>query len=181
MECVTSVYASVLVNGSPSGEFKLERGLRQEDPLSPFLYLLIAEGLSLLVSRATETGLFEAAEIGNNRFKVPMLQYTDDTMFLGAASIENAFSMKRILRMFEMLSGLKVNFQKSSLIGVNVDRGIMEEMACILRCNNGEIPFSFFGIRVGINYRKVGEWEHLIQKIRKRIKKWEDKKISFGG
>lgn len=62
-ECVSSACASVLVNGSPPGEFKLERGLRQGDPLSPFLYLLVAEGLSLLVEKATDNGFFKAAEI----------------------------------------------------------------------------------------------------------------------
>lgn len=63
-------------------------------------------------------------------------------------------SMRRILRMFEMLSGLKVNFHKSSLVGINIERGELDSMANILKCEVGSIPFSFLGIRVGIKCRK---------------------------
>lgn len=83
MEFVTSAHASALVNGSPSGDFHLERGLWQADPLSPFLFLLIAEGLNILTSRAVENGSFMAAESGVNRVKVLLLQYADDTIFRG--------------------------------------------------------------------------------------------------
>lgn len=73
MECVSTAHAFILVNGSPSGEFKLERGLRQGDPLSLFLYLLVAEGLNILVSRAVENGWFKAAKLGCDKVKVPLL------------------------------------------------------------------------------------------------------------
>lgn len=154
MECVSTAHAFILVNGSPSGEFKLERGLRQGDPLSLFLYLLVAEGLNILVSRAVENGWFKAAKLGCDKVKVPLLQYADDTIFLGEASEENVVSMRRILRMFEMLSGLKVNFHKSSLVGINIERGELDSMANILKCEVGSIPFSSLGIRVGIKCRK---------------------------
>lgn len=63
------------MNGSPSGEFKLERGLRQGDHLSPFLYLIVAEGLGLLVNRAVEERLLEAAVLRSNKIRVSHLQY----------------------------------------------------------------------------------------------------------
>lgn len=59
--------ANVLVNVNPSGEFKLERGLRQGNLLSPFLYLIVAEGLDILIERVVEVGLLEAAELGENK------------------------------------------------------------------------------------------------------------------
>lgn len=146
LEYISSAHASVLINGSPSGEFQLDRGLRQGDPLSPFLYLLIAEGLSILVSKATNEGLFEAVEIGKDKLKVSHLQYADDTIFLGSTIIQNAWAMRRILRNFELLSGLKVNYNKCSLMGVNIERGDLEAMAAILGCVIGEIPFFYLGI-----------------------------------
>lgn len=56
MECISMASATVLVNGSPSGEFSLERGLRQGNPLSPFLFLIAAEGLGILMEKASDLG-----------------------------------------------------------------------------------------------------------------------------
>lgn len=67
MECVSLAQASVLVNGSPSGEFSLGRGLRQGDLLSPFLFLIAAEGLNILVSKAVNQDLFAPAEVGKDK------------------------------------------------------------------------------------------------------------------
>lgn len=60
MECMMTTSVSVLINGIPPPEFKLERGLHQGDLLSPFLFLIVAEGLNLLVNRAVQSGLLEA-------------------------------------------------------------------------------------------------------------------------
>lgn len=79
--CVESASASVLVNGSPSGEFDLKRGLRQGDPLSPFLFILAAEGLNLLTKKACELGCLKPATVGKLRVPIPILQYADDVVF----------------------------------------------------------------------------------------------------
>lgn len=71
--CFESATASVLVNGSPSGDFPLKRGLRQGDPLSPFLFLLAAEGLSLLTHKACELGLLQPALIGKDKVPISLL------------------------------------------------------------------------------------------------------------
>ncbi|GJU52790.1 hypothetical protein Tco_1226504 [Tanacetum coccineum] len=59
-----SASMSILVNGSPSMEFGLERGVRQGDPLSPILFLLAAEGLNVIVTKAVEKGIFREHETG---------------------------------------------------------------------------------------------------------------------
>lgn len=61
----------------------------------------------------------------------------DDTIFITSEKVENARAMRYILRNFELLSGLKVNFNKCSLMGVNVERERLDEMAGILRCEVG--------------------------------------------
>jgi hypothetical protein len=66
MECISSASASILVNGSPTNEFKFERGLRQGDPLSPFLFLLAAEGLNVMMKASVDAGLFRGYLIGDN-------------------------------------------------------------------------------------------------------------------
>ncbi|KAL8527230.1 hypothetical protein ACS0TY_005201 [Phlomoides rotata] len=89
----------------------------------------------------------------------------------------NAWTMKRILRNLELLSGLKVNFDKCSLFGVNVDDSRLWEMADILGCGVGSLPFSY----LGMNHHKVSEWKGIVQKIRNRVKGWEENKVSLCG
>ncbi|XP_071708054.1 uncharacterized protein [Rutidosis leptorrhynchoides] len=70
LTCLKSASISVLVNGSPTNEFKLERGVRQGDPLSPFLFILAAEGLNALTKVAVKRGLFSGVEIGVDKANV---------------------------------------------------------------------------------------------------------------
>ncbi|XP_039683022.1 secreted RxLR effector protein 78-like [Medicago truncatula] len=79
-ECVTTATASILVNGSPTEEFPLQRGLRQGDPLSPFLFLLAAEGMNVLMSSVVGNNLFTGYTVGSsNPTVVSHLQFADDT------------------------------------------------------------------------------------------------------
>ncbi|MCI47866.1 RNA-directed DNA polymerase (Reverse transcriptase), partial [Trifolium medium] len=74
-ECVCTATASVLVNGSPTEEFPMDRGLRQGDPLSPFLFLLDAEGLNVMMRAMVRFNLFTGYSIGSeNRTVVSHLQ-----------------------------------------------------------------------------------------------------------
>lgn len=63
-ECVSTATASVLVNGSPTNEFSLEMGLRQGDPFSPFLFLLVAEGLNIMMKAMIDNNIFTGYNIG---------------------------------------------------------------------------------------------------------------------
>jgi hypothetical protein len=83
MECVSSVTTLVLVNGDPPDEFRFERGLRQRDPLSPFLFLIVAEGLNAMISTSIELGLFSGFQVWHNLlFRVPHLQFAYDTLIV---------------------------------------------------------------------------------------------------
>jgi len=80
-----------------------------------------------------------------------------------------------------MVSGLKINFFRSSLIGVNVREDFME-MACnFLNCSKGCIPFNYLGLPVGANGRSVSTWEPLVESLNRRLNSWGHKYISFGG
>jgi len=107
--CLESSSVSVLVNGSPTQEFKPRKGVRQGDPLAPFLFLVVAEGLAGVVRMAIEKDLLESLEIGGRLTKVNMLQFADDTLFLCKASAQSVFVIKAILICFELAFGLKVN------------------------------------------------------------------------
>ncbi|GKC32259.1 putative RNA-directed DNA polymerase, eukaryota, reverse transcriptase zinc-binding domain protein [Tanacetum coccineum] len=82
--------SSVLINGSPTAEFELFRGLRQGDPLSPFLFILAMEGLHAFTSKAEEIGLFKGASFGRDSTSISHLMYADDVIFFGEWSWLNA-------------------------------------------------------------------------------------------
>jgi len=113
---------SVLVNGSPTEEFKPYRGLRQGDPLAPFLFLVVVEGLAGLVRQATRKNMLRGVKVGKNEVECCMFQFADDTLFMCEDSFSNIFTIKVILRCYELVSSLRINFYKSKLAGINVDR-----------------------------------------------------------
>ena len=120
-DCLESASVSVLVNGKPTKEFILKKGLRQGNLLAPFLFLITAEGLARVSRTAIKKYLVESLEVGKMLIKVNMLQYADDTLFFNKASIKSVYHIKVILNCFELASGLKVNFLKSTISGKGVD------------------------------------------------------------
>ncbi|GKC61264.1 RNA-directed DNA polymerase, eukaryota, reverse transcriptase zinc-binding domain protein [Tanacetum coccineum] len=81
--CLELATSLVLVNGSPTEEFALERGIRQGDPLLPFLFLIVAESLNVAMQEVFQGGLFDGVKVGSDGIEVSHLQYADDTIFVG--------------------------------------------------------------------------------------------------
>ncbi|XP_058784174.1 uncharacterized mitochondrial protein AtMg01250-like [Vicia villosa] len=77
--CVFSSHMSILVNGSATKEFTVQRGLRQGDPLSPFLFVLVMEGLTSIVKKSVEVGDFKPF-CYSDKDSVDILQFADDTV-----------------------------------------------------------------------------------------------------
>lgn len=180
-ECITTASANVLVNGSPSGEFPLERGIRQGDPLSPFLFLVAAEGLNILAKKAIKEGLLKGAVIGREKVEVPLLQYADDTIFLLKGTEENVFAVKCLLKNFEVMSGLSVNFEKSFIYGVHLERDMLARAADVLGCRVGDLPIPYLGMKIGGRVNGVAGWSEALDRMKHRLSRWDPKTISIGG
>lgn len=118
--CLASASISILINGSPTKEFKMERGLRQADPLSSFLFLMVAEALQLTILEAYNNGIFKGILVGEEDVNVSLLQYADDELILRKWSKANIRNLIRILGWFQDASGLKVNLFKSRVYWVGV-------------------------------------------------------------
>ncbi|GJZ80125.1 putative RNA-directed DNA polymerase, eukaryota, reverse transcriptase zinc-binding domain protein [Tanacetum coccineum] len=88
--CLNSGYASVLVNCSPTLEFKIERGLRHGGPLSPLLFILAIEALNVVIFEAKNRSLFRGVEVGKDKINVSHFQFADDALILGEWSFLNA-------------------------------------------------------------------------------------------
>ncbi|GJW53439.1 RNA-directed DNA polymerase, eukaryota [Tanacetum coccineum] len=81
--CLNSAFSSVLVNGSPTKEFKIKRGLRQGDPLLPFLFILSIESLNIALLEATNNNIFHGIQVGKDKIHVSHLQFADDALIIG--------------------------------------------------------------------------------------------------
>ena len=107
--CLISGKGSILVNGSPTNEFRFKIGLRQGDPISPFLFIIALEVVDMFIRRAVDLGMFQGIKIGNDGPMLSHLCYADDVLFIGEWSIQNAVSLTRFLRCLYLVTGLKVN------------------------------------------------------------------------
>ncbi|GJZ15913.1 RNA-directed DNA polymerase, eukaryota [Tanacetum coccineum] len=173
--------SSVLVNGSPTSEFEVFRGLRQGDPLSPFLFILAMEGLHLLTCKAHETGLFKGASVGHGNMIISHLIYADDVIFIGEWSWQNAHNLLCMLRCFYLISGLKINVNKSNIFGVSVSEERVSNMANSIGCGAGIFPIKYLGVPVGCNMTRCANWSVIIKKFSSKLASWKARLLSVGG
>ncbi|GKA72773.1 hypothetical protein Tco_0778989 [Tanacetum coccineum] len=131
------IRSSVLVNGSLTSEFWIKRGLCQCDLLSPFLFIIIMEGLQIILQNAVCSGLIQW-----NR--------------------QDMDNIIRVLQVFFLASGLKINVSKSNVFGIGVSSQDIEDMARDAGCGSGSVPFSYLGLPIGANMHLTANWQPLI-------------------
>ncbi|KAL6339446.1 hypothetical protein AAG906_032981 [Vitis piasezkii] len=161
--CISTAKYSVLVNGVPAGFFSSSKGLRQGDPLSPYLFVMGMEVLSALITRAVEGGFIYGCRIWRGRgqaVNISHLLFADDTIVFCEAKKESLLYLSWILFWFEAASGLKINLDKSMVIPVGEVEGVLEMAA--------EIGAS-------------SVWDGVEEKVRRRLALWKRQYLSKGG
>ena len=108
---------------------------------------------------------------------VDVLQFADDTIFFGEASMENVKAVKVILRSFEMVSGLRINFANSQFEAVGQSEDWCLYAAAYLNCALLQFPFCYLGIPIGVNPKRKVVWEPIIMKFEARLNKWNQRSI----
>ncbi|GJQ98880.1 putative RNA-directed DNA polymerase [Tanacetum coccineum] len=151
------------------------------DPLSPFLFIIAVEALNVALIEARSKGIFKALQVSPYNTLITHLQFTDDALFLEEWSELNVTNLIRILRCFNMTSGLKINLSKSKVLGVGVNP---EEVSRLAQKNNyieDKLPFTYLGLPFGSSMRNVKNWNPVIQKFHNRLSDWKAKNMSIGG
>ena len=117
--CISTMRFSILVNETPSGFFQNSRGLRQQDPLSPYLFVIAMEALSCLLKRAKEGGFLSGWRIrgkGKKRGEISHLLFVDDTLAFCEPLIDQMTYLSWLFMWFKAMSRLRANLEKSILV-----------------------------------------------------------------
>jgi hypothetical protein len=109
------------------------------------------------------------------------LQFADDTLLIGTKSWANVRALRAVLTLFAEMSGLKVNFNKSMLVGLNIEESWLIEATSILNCKVGKVPFLYLGLPIGGDPRRLAFWDPVLKSIKARLSGWQSHFLSFGG
>ncbi|CAA7022568.1 unnamed protein product [Microthlaspi erraticum] len=116
--CISSVSYQVLLNGEAKGHIQPTRGLRQGDPLSPFLFIILTEALVAQIRGAEEEGRLTGLKIARNSPPISHLIFADDSLFFCKADTAQCAELKRIIESYGQASGQLLNASKSSVFFV---------------------------------------------------------------
>jgi hypothetical protein len=169
----------VLLNGSPGDLTRHRRGLRQGDPLSPMLFVLIMDVLSSLFSLAESKGLLQSLEGANVRNRLSI--YADDVVLFVKPLEEDLNCVKMILDCFGSASGLISNMHKSCAIPIRCSQQAVQEGCNILHCNSASFPCSYLGLP--ISDKKLGRIDLMnwVEKIADRLPNWKARLLNLAG
>ena len=182
MECVTTVQYTLLVNGSPIQPFHPSRGLRQGDPLSPYLFLFCANILSVALIDAENHKKIKGVKIGRNGVSFTHIFFADDSFFFFQNDNTSLPALKTILLWYCSLSGQTINHSKSELFcSPNIDTSIQESLASYLQVNLVKEPSMYLGINFNLRGKNIADFQDLIDRVQKKLQGWKAKLLSQAG
>uniref|UniRef100_A0A453SQJ4 Reverse transcriptase domain-containing protein n=1 Tax=Aegilops tauschii subsp. strangulata TaxID=200361 RepID=A0A453SQJ4_AEGTS len=182
MECVSSVSYRVIFNDTETDEFFPTRGLRQGDPLSPYLFLLCSEGLSCMLAHEEEIRGIEGILVCRNAPSISHLLFADDSLILMRANNQNATTLKRVLDTYCSSSGQRVCTPKSSIFfSPNTSVLVREDVCRILDIVTEALSDKYLGVPTMVEVDRSDCFQHLIDRICQRLKGWKEKVLSIQG
>ena len=182
MMCVRSVRYSILVNGFPQGLITLSRGIRQGDPISPYLFLPCAEALSSMLYKAREDGVLTGVPTSKKGPELSHLFFADDNLLFCRASLSQWNQLYFILHQYEVASGQKMNtnkigifFSKNTLFVV---KDLIQGVAGI---SSSQRYDTYLGLPAIVGRSKTVAFKSIRERVWKRFQDWKIKFLSQVG
>ncbi|GJS53892.1 putative RNA-directed DNA polymerase [Tanacetum coccineum] len=146
MACVTSTSFSLNINGNIHGFFKGKRGLRQGDPLSPYLFTMVMEILSLILKRRVRMSDSFRFHKHCEELEIINVCFADDLFIFARGDLASARVILESLDEFKMVSGLVPSIPKSTAYFCNVVHHVKLAILNIMPFSEGELPVKYLGI-----------------------------------
>lgn len=182
MWCISSVSYSININGVMGTTFKPSRGLRQDDPLSQFLFLICSEDLSILMEESIKQGLLKGTQISMGGPHITHLLFADDYLLFGEANESDVQTLKWVLKEYEECSGQSINLEKSLvLFSTNVGERVRHVVSGALGVCYSNDPDRYLGLPSMVGCNKKFAFQSLKDRLRHKIDSWSVKFLSQGG
>uniref|UniRef100_A0A803PRW0 Reverse transcriptase domain-containing protein n=1 Tax=Cannabis sativa TaxID=3483 RepID=A0A803PRW0_CANSA len=182
--CVVSLEkdTKVVYGNHEVGPIITTRGIRQGDPLSPYLFILCAEGLSAILKKYEQRGWIHGCKVANGAPRISHMLFADDSYLYCKATEDEASRIKEVLHKFENASGQQVNFTKSSIFfSANTEEGMKQRLCHSLSMNTAPEGSFYLGLPSSMGRNKNATLGYLKEKVRKRLQGWGTKFISRAG
>ncbi|CAM8884344.1 unnamed protein product [Rhodiola kirilowii] len=182
MKCVKSVSYRVRVNGLISDKFCPERGLRQGDPISPYLFVICTDWLARRLEEQQEQGLIRGVRVSRTAPMISNLMFADDSILFVRAEVDDIMRLKSTLVKYEDLSGQQINLNKSEVcVGNNVGGDKSRLLRSILGMKSVIKIERYLGLPICFNRRKAELFSFIESRIWKKINGWKEKLLSAAG
>ncbi|KAL5569589.1 hypothetical protein UlMin_026164 [Ulmus minor] len=178
MTCISSATMTILLNGSPVHKFSPKRGLRQGDPLFPYLFIIAMEVLSRLIQQKVDSGLISGFKISRHTPAIHHLFFADDVFLLGKCTFNEASQFKECLDTFCLWSGQSFNASKSNIFFNNLANrrvaGRITELMGFSRIAPNSVYLGLPLFRSG----KSSDFDYLIEQLDSKLAGWKSKVLS---
>ncbi|KAL9678129.1 hypothetical protein QQ045_015968 [Rhodiola kirilowii] len=182
MACVRIVSYMIRINDRITEEFRPGRGLRQGDPLSPYLFFICAEWLARKLRQEQEKSNLRGIKICRGAPEVTHLLFADDSIIFLKASLEDAANLRRILALYEEISGQKVNVTKSEIcFSRNVSPELKGRICELLDMRQVNSFSKYLGLPVAFSNNKTELFKFIVDRTWQKVQGWKEQTLSMAG
>ncbi|XP_042974779.1 uncharacterized protein LOC122306417 [Carya illinoinensis] len=182
MQCTGTVTYSILVNGIPQPSFKPSRGIRQGDPLSPYLFILCSEVLSSALNLAEQQGSISGFPLSRGSITVNHLFFADDSMVFCKAHQQEWTNLQLILNSYEASSSQRLNLDKSSIYFSKNTSQVAQNSILNLAGMKASGPFEkYLGLPSSVGKNKGRAFNPILDRIKAQMSNWKTNLLSSAG